>query len=197
MTSVSTIEQPEVDNLNLSTSGITASKRIRLASDTSSLEPAPEHNDLDISERTNRKTPCSSADRPLDSTTGIGQDAKAVNSETDVCIGIINILRPSESVLGAMQRLGDFTGRRKNGCRKVHCIEPLREPPSTTPQERNAKKQSSQDLAALCDQMVAFGRFGIYEETYEQLVQTLRKEGVLAPSWRIGDSVQASSQVRC
>lgn len=212
MTTVSAIEQPVEDTSSLSASGTLASKRIRLASDSKNLpRPPSEHVDGDELENSHRKTPCNSADYQLDPIADIGQNrdpelkggdncpkdaiATKTETETDVYIAIINIVRPKESVFTAMQRLGEFRTASVRCCGKLSCIQPLREPFSTTPAERNARRQSSQELTALCDKMVAFGRFGIYEETYEEVVQTLRKAGVIAPDWWTGDPIGVSSRV--
>lgn len=206
MTSIFAIEQPTEVTPSLLASGTPSCKRIRLASDNKDpLQPSPEHANLDEPEDSNRETSFNSKDHQLDPIAdncresdpepqGDGncrKDAIATKTETDVYIAIINIVRPKESVLTAMQRLGEFMTESHRYCRKNTCIRPLREPFSTTPAEQTANKQSSQELTTLCDKMVAFGRFDIYEETYEQVVQTLREAGAIAPDWRTGEPVQA------
>jgi CD2 antigen cytoplasmic tail-binding protein 2 len=119
-------------------------------------------------------------------------------TETDIYVEIVNILRPSESVVAALQRLG---GGKKGGAKgakqvkkkswqrsKVTDMET--DTTGTVETEDDIKRrQAIEKLTDLCDKMMAMGHFDIYEETYEQVVRKLRMADIIEDDWEIGTPV--------
>ncbi|KAF8944891.1 hypothetical protein BGZ47_003544 [Haplosporangium gracile] len=123
--------------------------------------------------------------------------ASAMN-ETDIYVEIVNILRPSESVVGALQRLG---GGKKGGAKQVKKKSWQKSKAATsTDMETDAagaaeteddikRRQVIEKLTDLCDKMMALGHFDIYEETYEQVVRKLRRADIIEDDWVVGTPI--------
>ncbi|KAG9066036.1 hypothetical protein KI688_001255 [Linnemannia hyalina] len=125
--------------------------------------------------------------------------AASAMTETDIYVEIVNIIRPSESVVGALQRLG---GGKKGGAKQVKKRSWQKSKATTsTDMETDAhagaaeteddvkRRQAIEKLTDLCDKMMALGHFEIYEETYEQMVRKLRRADVIEDDWEVGTPV--------
>lgn len=119
-------------------------------------------------------------------------------TETDIYVEIVNILRPSESVVGALQRLG---GGKKGGAKGAKQVKKKSwQKSKATDMETDLtgaaetedevkRRQAIEKLTDLCDKMMAMGHFDIYEETYEQVVRKLRMADIIEDDWEIGTPV--------
>ncbi|KAF9586013.1 hypothetical protein BGW38_010407 [Lunasporangiospora selenospora] len=120
-------------------------------------------------------------------------------SETDIFIELVNILKPSETVVGALQRLGGgkkagnkaSKPNRKKSWQKNKMDEDIQETAAVgqESEEDKARKLAIEKLTDLCDKMMAKGHFEIYEGTYEQFVRNLRRADVIPDDWEIGTPV--------
>ncbi|KAF9100070.1 hypothetical protein BGX29_006812 [Mortierella sp. GBA35] len=129
--------------------------------------------------------------------------AMSAMTQTDIYLELVNILRPSESVVEALQRLGG--GAKKGGAKgaKANKKKTWQKNKSTTATamdtESTAEPAESEDdikrrrtiekLTDLCDKMMAMGHFDVYEETYEQMVRNLRRADVIPDDWEVGTPV--------
>ncbi|KAG0341008.1 hypothetical protein BG004_006182 [Podila humilis] len=124
--------------------------------------------------------------------------AASAMTETDIYLELVNILRPSESVVEALQRLG---GGKKSGAKPAkkkswqknskHMDED--KPPSaveTVSEDEKARKEAIEKLTDLCDKMMAMGHFDIYEVTYEKVVRQLRIAEMISDDWEVGTPVR-------
>ncbi|KAG0054042.1 hypothetical protein BGZ83_012031 [Gryganskiella cystojenkinii] len=132
--------------------------------------------------------------------------AKSAMTETDIYIELVNILKPRESVLEAIQRLGGG-GQKKKLSAASKAANKKKSSSSTTtatlasssssssnipaedPEVQAQRKQAIEKLTDLCDKMMAMGHFDIYEETYEQAVRSLRRADIIEEDWIIGTPV--------
>ncbi|KAF9170413.1 hypothetical protein BGX21_000863 [Mortierella sp. AD011] len=126
------------------------------------------------------------------------QAAANAMSETDVYLELVNILKPGETVIEALQRQGGGkktgnkgTKHKKKAWQKnakpeeeAHDIEANLES-----EEEVKRRKSIEKLTDLCDRMMARGHFDIYEETYEQIVRNLRRADIIPDDWVIGTPV--------
>ncbi|KAF9153814.1 hypothetical protein BG015_002580 [Linnemannia schmuckeri] len=124
--------------------------------------------------------------------------AASAMTETDIYVEIVNILRPSESVVEALQRLG---GGKKGGAKQVKKKSWQKSKTTTsTDMETDVagtaeteddlkRRQAIEKLTDLCDKMMALGHFDIYEETYEQVVRKLRRADIIEDDWEVGTPV--------
>ncbi|KAF9911678.1 hypothetical protein EC991_002796 [Linnemannia zychae] len=135
--------------------------------------------------------------------------AQNVMTETDIYVEIVNILRPGESVVGALQRLG---GGKKGGPKGAKAAKKKAWQKNkstdmdtdTTGKEAEGEPVESEDdakrrltiekLTDLCDKMMAMGHFDVYEETYEQVVRKLRRADIIEDDWEIGTRVLRPSE---
>ncbi|KAF9319915.1 hypothetical protein BG003_007760 [Podila horticola] len=121
--------------------------------------------------------------------------AASAMTETDIYLELVNILRPSESVVETLQRLGGGTkksGAKANKKKSWQKNKQMDEdkPVEAVSEEDLARKKSIEKLTDLCDKMMALGHFDIYEETYEQMVRQLRRADLIADDWVIGTPVR-------
>ncbi|KAF9913411.1 hypothetical protein BX616_010072 [Lobosporangium transversale] len=125
--------------------------------------------------------------------------AKAMSKE-DIYLELVNILRPSETVIEALQRLGGGKKAgskgaknhpKKKGWQKNKAMdEDVPETSVVSPDvEGDKRKKLIEKLTDLSDRMMAMGHFDIYEETYEQIVRLLRKVDIIADDWEVGTPV--------
>ncbi|KAG0039073.1 hypothetical protein BGZ82_009771 [Podila clonocystis] len=126
--------------------------------------------------------------------------AASAMTETDIYLELVNILRPSESVVEALQRLGG--GSKKSGAKanKKKIWQKNKQmdedkPVEAVSEEEVARKKSIEKLTDLCDKMMALGHFDIYEQTYEQAVRQLRRADLIADDWVIGTPVRKPGEV--
>ncbi|KAI9241452.1 MAG: hypothetical protein BYD32DRAFT_361189, partial [Podila humilis] len=114
--------------------------------------------------------------------------AASAMTETDIYLELVNILRPAESVVEALQRLGGGTKKsgvkanRKKSWQKNKQMDEDK-PVEVVSEEEAARKKSIEKLTDLCDKMMALGHFDIYEQTYEQVVRQLRRADLIADDW--------------
>ncbi|KAG0082727.1 hypothetical protein BGZ93_004261 [Podila epicladia] len=126
--------------------------------------------------------------------------AASAMTETDIYQELVNILRPSESVVEALQRLGG--GSKKSGAKanKKKSWQKNKQmdedkPVEALSEDEVARKKSIEKLTDLCDKMMALGHFDIYEQTYEQVVRQLRRAGLIADDWVVGTPVRKPGEV--
>ncbi|KAG0368355.1 hypothetical protein BC939DRAFT_501058 [Gamsiella multidivaricata] len=125
--------------------------------------------------------------------------AATIMTETDIYMELVNILRPSETVIEALQRLG---GGKKAGAKSTkntkkkswqknkRMDEEGQEAVQAPESEEDIKRRKAiEKLTDLCDRMMAMGHFDIYEETYEQAVRILRRADVIPDDWVVGTPV--------
>ncbi|KAF9427519.1 hypothetical protein BGZ94_004749 [Podila epigama] len=121
--------------------------------------------------------------------------AASAMTETDIYLELVNILRPSETVIEALQRLGG--GSKKSGAKapkkkswqKNKAMDEDK-PIAAVSEEELERKRSIEKLTDLCDRMMAMGHFEVYEETYEQAVRHLRRADIIPDDWVIGTPVR-------
>ncbi|KAG0198759.1 hypothetical protein BGX28_007819 [Mortierella sp. GBA30] len=120
--------------------------------------------------------------------------------ETDIYLELVNILRPSETVIEALQRLGggkkSVTKGTKNHNKKKSWqknkqmdVDAPEETKAAESEGEKARRQAIEKLTDLCDKMMSMGHFDIYEESYEQIVRALRRADLIADDWVIGTKV--------
>ncbi|KAF9197028.1 hypothetical protein BGZ50_002739 [Haplosporangium sp. Z 11] len=114
-------------------------------------------------------------------------------TETDIYLELVNILRPSETVVEALQRLGggkkSGPKTRKKSWQKNKMDENVSDTNAPDSEEQVKRKKDIEKLTDLCDKMMAMGHFDIYEESYEQIVRSLRRADLIADDWVIGTPV--------
>ncbi|KAI1302860.1 hypothetical protein EDD11_005464 [Mortierella claussenii] len=127
------------------------------------------------------------------------EEAAKAMSKTDIYVELVNVLRPSETVIMALQRLGGgkkggpkgSKGNKKKPWQKNKGME--EDPPegSSFPEsdEEAKRRELIEKLTDLSDRMMAMGHFDIYEETYEQAVRALRRADIIPDDWVIGTRV--------
>ncbi|KAK9720783.1 hypothetical protein K7432_003915 [Basidiobolus ranarum] len=100
---------------------------------------------------------------------------------------ILNLMKPGETVLNTLSRLNG--GRKKNpriqqrkNKRKADELNAESESPAQVAEEEK-KKKAIERMTDLCDRMMAAGDFNIYEQTYEQIVRSLRLEDKIPDDW--------------
>ncbi|KAF9922161.1 hypothetical protein FBU30_007764 [Linnemannia zychae] len=131
--------------------------------------------------------------------------AQGAMTETDIYVEIVNIVRPSESVIEALQRLGGgkkggnkgAKAPKKKGWQKHKATDMETDTPvvaSVESDEDIRRKQSIEKLTDLCDKMMSMGHFDIYEETYEQIVRKLRRADIIEDDWEVGTPVLRPSE---
>ncbi|KAF8980895.1 hypothetical protein BGZ46_003508 [Entomortierella lignicola] len=126
----------------------------------------------------------------------IDEQEAAANAmtEVDIYLELVNIMKPGESVIEALQRQGGGkkTGnkgaknKKKPWQKNKNQNEGDADPESKEDEER---RKSIEKLTDLCDQMMAMGHFDIYEETYEQAVRALRRADIVPDDWVIGTPI--------
>ncbi|XP_043540391.1 CD2 antigen cytoplasmic tail-binding protein 2, partial [Chiloscyllium plagiosum] len=90
--------------------------------------------------------------------------------------GILGYLQPGETVAKALRRLGSARVERpKRKRRRAGGGGGEQQEDSEKEKEERGEAQSLDSLTSLADQMVAWGEFEIYQETYERIRYRLRK----------------------
>ncbi|KAG0228971.1 hypothetical protein BGW42_001855 [Actinomortierella wolfii] len=137
------------------------------------------------------------------------EDAAHAMTKDEIYLELVNILKPSETVLEAIQRLGGSRGVKSAHATKKKSWQKSKSQQnqkSTTDAKNgsttdNNKNSNMDDGAAaenrrliekvtdLSDKMMAMGHFEIYEQTYEHIVRELRKADLIADDWVIGTPV--------
>ncbi|KAF9972849.1 hypothetical protein BGZ73_003946 [Actinomortierella ambigua] len=124
-------------------------------------------------------------------------------SKDDIYLELVNLLKPSETVLEAIQRLGGSGGKTVKGAQATKKKSWQKSKQQQQPgAEKNSTDTSPEDAAAaaenkrriekvtdLSDKMMAMGHFDIYDQTYERIVRELRRADLIADDWVIGTPV--------
>ncbi|KAJ2488262.1 hypothetical protein IWW37_004942 [Coemansia sp. RSA 2050] len=109
----------------------------------------------------------------------------------DIIIEILNTLRPRETVLTALARIGGPKQKSKN---KWANKKGKQKSPNADDSGREAeRKQAIEHLTVLADQAMARGMADIYEDTYEQFVRQMRIAGRIPDDWIVGTPIQSSA----
>ncbi|KAI9277232.1 hypothetical protein BDA99DRAFT_495198 [Phascolomyces articulosus] len=115
-------------------------------------------------------------------------------TKNDVYRELLKFLKPGENVNQAIGKLGGGTNsatakvpkwkqklmEKKNRNKK----QPKQQ--VGTEEEEAERQRKVERLTELADQMMALGHFGVYEDTFEEMVVHLRKEGVVPANWLPG-----------
>lgn len=116
------------------------------------------------------------------------QEKKFID-EDECKMQLVSLMKRSETVLGALQRLGKEakkskarTGKNKNTEKDQGSNggQPL---PAQGGQEGSIKESLDQVTALSSELMSRHGLMSIYDETYESLVQDVRKSGLVRQTW--------------
>ncbi|KAJ1808635.1 hypothetical protein LPJ75_004542, partial [Coemansia sp. RSA 2598] len=100
-------------------------------------------------------------------------------SNDDVILAIINNLRPGETILAALARIGG--PKKKDKSKKGKKQKEAKD----SEKERERRREIEQ-LTELADQAMARGMINIYDETFEQLVRQMRIAERIDDDWAIG-----------
>ncbi|KAJ1672283.1 hypothetical protein GGF38_000161 [Coemansia sp. RSA 25] len=117
-------------------------------------------------------------------------------SDDDIVVEILNILRPRETVLTALARIGGPKQKSRNkwankkGKAKKSSAADEEAPDGGKEAER---KRDIEHLTVLADQAMVRGMVNIYDDTYEQLVRQMRVAGRIPDDWVIGTPLQSST----
>ncbi|KAK3806388.1 MAG: hypothetical protein J3Q66DRAFT_270159, partial [Benniella sp.] len=111
-------------------------------------------------------------------------------SETDIYVELVNVMKPAETVIGALQRLG---GEKKAGAKtknkkkswQKNAMDQEDHGSTAAPksEEETQRRKTIEKLTDLSDKMMAMGHFEIYEESYEQIIRKLRRADVISDDW--------------
>ncbi|KAI9485122.1 hypothetical protein BDB00DRAFT_878056 [Zychaea mexicana] len=121
------------------------------------------------------------------------RQANVPQTKTDVYRELVKYLKPGENVNQAIGKLG--------GGSSLTAKMPKWKQKLMEKKNRNKKQQQKQGseeeeaerqrkvmrLTELADQMMAFGHFGVYEDTFEEMVVHLRRAGAVPSNWMPGD----------
>ncbi|KAJ9089483.1 hypothetical protein DSO57_1012602 [Entomophthora muscae] len=112
----------------------------------------------------------------------------------EVKLLLINLMRPHETVLASLSRLGGQTKKRvrvnKNRAKKAE------QAPPETSEEMNAEVQRKKDIdriTELAAHLLDQGHLSIYQETYESLVRSARLSELIPDDWIPGTSITLPS----
>ncbi|KAJ2386155.1 hypothetical protein H4S02_003989 [Coemansia sp. RSA 2611] len=114
-------------------------------------------------------------------------------SNDDIIMEILDVLRPRETVLTALARIGGPKQKSKN---KWANKKANQKGPDADDSGKDAeRKRAIEHLAVLADQAMARGMADIYEDTYEQFVRQMRIAGRIPDDWIVGTPIQSSSAI--
>ncbi|KAJ2108882.1 hypothetical protein GGI16_000951 [Coemansia sp. S142-1] len=118
-------------------------------------------------------------------------------SDGDIIVEILNTLRPRETVLTALARIGGPKQKSKN---KWANKKGGRQKGSAVAEDgleggkEAERKRAIEHLTVLADQAMVRGMVNIYEDTYEQLVRQMRVAGRIPDDWIVGTPLQSSTE---
>lgn len=111
----------------------------------------------------------------------------------EIKLRLINIMRPQESVLGSLSRLGGGSqSKRKPRANKNRAKKEALENPDTAPLDPEQEAQRKKDINQLTDiaaHLLELGHLNIYQETYETLVRSARISELIPDDWIPGTPV--------
>ncbi|KAJ1725755.1 hypothetical protein LPJ53_000016 [Coemansia erecta] len=101
-------------------------------------------------------------------------------SNDDIIIAIINLLRPRETVINALARVGGPKKKTKKWGKKAKDKDNDKE---------KERRRNIEQITELADQAMSRGLVNIYDETYEQLVRQMRVVERIDEDWEIGTTL--------
>ncbi|KAJ3064927.1 CD2 antigen cytoplasmic tail-binding protein 2 [Podochytrium sp. JEL0797] len=117
-----------------------------------------------------------------------------VRDEDSCWKAVLALMKPRESVTGALKRLGGpkkVPAWKKNLKKKVADAAPKEA--DETPESEAERKKNLSELISLTDQLTSFNRYDVMEQTYESIARALRISGHLPDSWQPGDAIQSTT----
>lgn len=97
------------------------------------------------------------------------EDPLATYSKLQLLEGVVELLRPGETVAGGLRRLGGLGKKKKGGRLRGEAAD---DKPQEEPADRNAEKLDR--LTALADRLVGAGEYEIYQQSYEKLAYKVK-----------------------
>ncbi|GCC47517.1 hypothetical protein chiPu_0031735, partial [Chiloscyllium punctatum] len=123
--------------------------------------------------------------RPVRAEPDQGNACESLTDVRSLLEGILGYLQPGETVAKALRRLGSAGAQRPKRKKRRRAAaggggggteqQEDREKEKEKEEEERGEVQSLDSLTSLADQMVAWGEFEIYQETYERIRYRLRK----------------------
>ncbi|KAJ2881041.1 hypothetical protein H4R27_004342 [Coemansia aciculifera] len=115
-------------------------------------------------------------------------------SDEDIIVEILNALRPRETVLTALARIGGPKQKSKNkwASKKGKQKGSVVADDGSDGGKEAERKRAIEHLTVLADQAMVRGMVNIYDDTYEQLVRQMRVAGRIPDDWIVGTPLQTS-----
>lgn len=117
------------------------------------------------------------------------RQAEVPQTKTDVYKELVELLQPGENVREALGKLGNASTK-KIPAWKQKLLEKKnrnkKQQPAAAPlseQEEAERQNKVEKITGLADQMMALGHFGVYDDTFEQMVRHLRQSGAVPSDW--------------
>ncbi|KAJ3222272.1 hypothetical protein HK099_002504 [Clydaea vesicula] len=119
--------------------------------------------------------------------------ANKENEENLLWCGLLEVLRPQETVLSCLARFKPAE-KKKNWHKNKHKIDKAskqEEDLSSAEKQQNELQRTStiEKLSTICEKLMSIGHHDVYELRYEQIVRKLRIAEVLDDNWVAGDPV--------
>ncbi|KAJ2027902.1 hypothetical protein IWW57_002405 [Coemansia sp. S610] len=114
-------------------------------------------------------------------------------SNDDIIMEILNVLRLRETVLTALARIGGPKQKSKNKWANKKAKQ--KGPDADDSGKEAERKRAIEHLPVLADQAMARGMADIYEETHEQFVRQMRIAGHIPDYWIVGTPIQSSTAI--
>ncbi|KAI8149198.1 hypothetical protein BJV82DRAFT_505506 [Fennellomyces sp. T-0311] len=119
------------------------------------------------------------------------RQANVPQTKTDVYRELVKYLKPGETVGQAIGKLSSNASTAKVPKWKQKLMEKKnRNKKQTAPvseADEAERQRKVERLTELADQMMALGHFGVYDDSFEEMVVDLRRAGVVPPNWMPGD----------
>ncbi|TPX33372.1 hypothetical protein SmJEL517_g03707 [Synchytrium microbalum] len=115
---------------------------------------------------------------------------------------ILAVMKPGETVAGAMKRLGANSAKPKvikagwkNKIKSKYAESQSSDAMQVDQQAAEEQsKQAVNELTSLTDQLMGFGNFDVFEQRYEQIVRILRLANLIKEDWTNGDPLPPLSR---
>ncbi|KAJ2741966.1 hypothetical protein GGI20_004818 [Coemansia sp. BCRC 34301] len=114
-------------------------------------------------------------------------------SDNDIVVEIINVLRPRETVLTALARIGGPKQKSKNKWASKRGKAKDAAAAGLDGEKEAERKRDIEHLTVLADQAMSRGMVNIYDDTYEQLVRQMRVADRIPDDWIVGTPLQPSA----